>query len=106
MLFALALFGTLLGLLLAAFGHFADQQLVLDVQQLGALLDIYVAHDGFGDDGDALHQAADEFGSLDGVAARVFQQEVGLEADEVRLVLGCACGQRSRGRRRRAGGRL
>ena len=84
--FALALFGTLLGLLLAAFGHFADQQLVLDVQQLGALLDIYVAHDGFGDDGDALHQAADEFGPLDGVAARVFQQEVGLEADEVRLV--------------------
>ena len=57
------------------------------MQQLGTFLDIHVAHDGFGDDGDALHDVAYQFGPADGVLAGVFHQQVGLEADEVRLVL-------------------
>ena len=84
--FALALFGALLGLFFAALGDFADQKLVFDAEELGAFFDVDVAHDGLRDDGDALHDAAYQFGAADGVFAGVFEQQVGLEADEVCLM--------------------
>lgn len=89
--FALNAFGLLFGLFLAAFGHFVHQQAVFYMQQLGALLDVYVAHDGFGYYRNALYQVADQFSPFDGVASGILQQQISFEANKVRFVFVDEC---------------
>ena len=54
---------------------------------MGALLDIDITHNGFGNDGNALHKVSDKLGTLDGVFSCIFQQQIGFEADKVRFIL-------------------
>ena len=54
---------------------------------MGALLDIDIAHNGFGNDGNALHKVSYKLGALDGVFSCIFKQQIGFKADKVRFIL-------------------
>ncbi len=54
---------------------------------MGAFLYIDVAHNGFGNDGNALHEVTDKLGTLDGVFSCIFKQQIGFKADKVRFIL-------------------
>ena len=72
--------------LLPQLGHFAHEYAFLYVQHLAALLYIFRAYDGFGNDRNALYDIFDDLTAFVWVALSIIHQEIGLEADEVHLM--------------------
>ena len=66
--------------------YFTKEHLLIYGKESGAILNIYRAQYIIGDNRYRAHYIAYEGGTLDGVVARTFQQQVGLEADEVGFV--------------------
>ena len=68
-----------------------NEQGLVYLEHGGTLLYIHLPNDGARNDCDALHHALDEFGTLDGIARTIAQQEVDLELDEIDLVAVYVC---------------
>ena len=58
---------------------------------LAAFFDIDIPYNGFRYDGNASYDIRNQFRAFDRISSRVFHQKVGLEADEIFLVLTDEC---------------
>ena len=75
----------------ANLGRLAHQHILLDLQEGGAILDVHLALNDIGYNGNRLYDLIDHIGSLHGVVARFCAQQLCLEANKIRLMLLDVC---------------